>query len=79
MGTRQVVNGVVGGYTWITYTEANKKIINLASGLSRRIGGLSKNTSIGLFSINRHEWVLAEHASFHQSYITVPLYDTLGK
>jgi long-chain acyl-CoA synthetase len=40
--------------------------------------GLKPNDNIGLFSINRLEWVVAEQACFHQSLVTVPLYDTLG-
>jgi long-chain acyl-CoA synthetase len=39
---------------------------------------LKKNDSVGLFSINRAEWMMGEHACFMQTYITVPLYDTLG-
>lgn len=78
MGRREVTNGVVGGYTWLSYADANTRVKNIASGLSRLTGGLKKDTPVGLFSINRTEWVLAEHACFHQSYITVPLYDTLG-
>ena len=33
---------------------------------------------VGLFSINRAEWVIAEYACHYQSLVTVPLYDTLG-
>jgi long-chain acyl-CoA synthetase len=40
--------------------------------------GLSKNASVGLFSVNRAEWMMGEYACFMQSFITVPLYDTLG-
>jgi len=60
----------------LSYTEANKRIINIASGLATLTD--KGDTHVGLFSINREEWVLAEHASFRQSFITVPLYDTLG-
>lgn len=40
--------------------------------------GLKKNDSVGLFSVNRAEWVMGEQACFMQTFITVPLYDTLG-
>lgn len=47
-----------------------------SSGFAHR--GLKADSPIGLFSINRPEWVIAEHASFLHSCTTVPLYDTLG-
>ena len=40
--------------------------------------GLEENANVSLFSINRPEWVIAEHACYVQSLVTVPLYDTLG-
>ena len=40
--------------------------------------GARFGTNIGLFSINRPEWVLAEHACYMYGFVTVPLYDTLG-
>ena len=33
---------------------------------------------VGLYSINRPEWVIAEYACNYQALVTVPLYDTLG-
>jgi long-chain acyl-CoA synthetase len=40
--------------------------------------GVKPNDMIGLYSINRPEWILAEHMCFRQGFITVPLYDSLG-
>ncbi len=37
-----------------------------------------QDTYIGLYSINRAEWVIAEQACNAYSIVTVPLYDTLG-
>ena len=76
LGMRQMTEGVAGGYAWMSWQEADERIQNLASGLSKH--GVGKDENVGLFSINRSEWVLAEHACFRQSYVTVPLYDTLG-
>ena len=39
---------------------------------------LKANQSVGLFSINREEWCVAEQACFASGLVTVPLYDTLG-
>ena len=39
---------------------------------------MTRQQPLGLFFINRPEWVIAEQASYYYSYTTVPLYDTLG-
>lgn len=33
---------------------------------------------LGIFSINREEWLLTEYANFLYNFTMVPLYDTLG-
>ncbi|KAI8824958.1 uncharacterized protein EV422DRAFT_564316 [Fimicolochytrium jonesii] len=76
LGHRVVTNGVAGPYVWQTYNEVNKRVKNLGSGFANR--GLTVDSSVGLFSINRAEWIIAEQAAFLNSCITVPLYDTLG-
>ena len=38
-----------------------------------------QGSCIGLYSINRPEWLITEHACSSYSFISVPLYDTLGK
>ena len=40
--------------------------------------GIAEEANIGLYSINRPEWVIAEHACYAFNMVTVPLYDTLG-
>lgn len=52
------------------------RIQSFGTGLSK-IGG-TFGTNIGLFSINRTEWVVAEHACYMYGLISIPLYDTLG-
>jgi len=37
-----------------------------------------QGSSIGLYFINRPVWVITDHACSAYSYISVPLYDTLG-
>jgi hypothetical protein len=73
LGTRKSPNGDVGDYTWQTYDEVHKRIKSFgfenfarnvytngitgifSSGLSHL--GAKKKDNIGLFSINRPEWV----------------------
>ncbi|KAJ3414191.1 Long chain acyl-CoA synthetase 7 peroxisomal [Chytridiales sp. JEL 0842] len=76
MGTRTMVDGVAGPYVWQTYNEIYLRVKNLGSGMVKR--GLKPDSMVGLFSINRAEWVIAEQACFMYSLATVPLYDTLG-
>jgi long-chain acyl-CoA synthetase len=77
LGYRPITNGVAGPFKWISYNETLKRVTNVGSALVKR--GYAQETNIGLFSINRPEWVIAEHACFKYNYVTVPLYDTLGE
>ncbi|KAI8912730.1 hypothetical protein EDD86DRAFT_224169 [Gorgonomyces haynaldii] len=76
LGHRPVTNGQAGPYVWQTYSEVLKRVSNLGAGLVAK--GYKPDTNIGLFSINRPEWVIAEHACYMYGLVTVPLYDTLG-
>ncbi|EXB52560.1 Long chain acyl-CoA synthetase 7 [Morus notabilis] len=76
LGTRIQVDGSVGEYIWMTYGEAGSAREAIGSGL--RINGLQKGACIGLYFINRPEWLIVDHACAAYSYISVPLYDTLG-
>ncbi|RKP08894.1 hypothetical protein THASP1DRAFT_14984 [Thamnocephalis sphaerospora] len=76
LGRRVVTNGVAGPYVWETYGQVLKRIEALGSGLAKL--GTNERDRVGLFSVNRPEWVIGEHACFKYNYVTVPLYDTLG-
>lgn len=76
LGTRIREDGSVREYTWITYGEAGAARMAVGSGLV--LHGIPKGSCIGLYFMNRPEWVIAEHACSSYSYISVPLYDTLG-
>lgn len=76
MGHRLITDGVAGPYEWQGYNQVLARVIDLGAGLVKL--GLAADTNIGLFSINKPEWVIAEHACYVQAMITVPLYDTLG-
>lgn len=76
LGTRVRDDGTVGGYKWMTYGEASTARSAIGSGLSQH--GIPKGSCIGLYFINRPEWIVVDHACSAYSYISVPLYDTLG-
>ncbi|XP_024979633.1 long chain acyl-CoA synthetase 6, peroxisomal-like [Cynara cardunculus var. scolymus] len=76
LGTRIRADGTVGEYKWTTYGEAATARSAIGSGLVAH--GIPKGSSIGLYFINRPEWIIVDHACSAYSYISVPLYDTLG-
>ncbi|XP_047180768.1 long chain acyl-CoA synthetase 6, peroxisomal-like [Vigna umbellata] len=76
LGTRVRVDGTVGEYKWMTYGEAGTARSAIGSGLIYY--GVAKGSSIGLYFINRPEWLILDHACSAYSFISVPLYDTLG-
>ncbi|RKP19201.1 acetyl-CoA synthetase-like protein [Rozella allomycis CSF55] len=75
-GKRIIINGEPGPYVWLTYNEVAARRNNIASAFIKR--GFAERENIGLFSVNRMEWTIAEHACFRANLCTVPLYDTLG-
>ncbi|KAE9589019.1 putative long-chain-fatty-acid--CoA ligase [Lupinus albus] len=76
LGTRVRVDGTVGEYKWMTFGEAGTARSAIGSGLVYH--GFPKGSCIGLYFINRPEWIIVDHACSAYSYISVPLYDTLG-
>lgn len=76
LGTRIRVDGTVGEYKWMTYGEAGSARSAIGSGLHNH--GLLKGACVGLYFINSPEWIITDHACSAYSYISVPLYDTLG-
>eukprot|EP00842_Homolaphlyctis_polyrhiza_P004935 jgi/Hompol1/5442/HPOL_001936-RA len=77
LGSRSLINGVVGPYVWLSYSEVLRRVKNLGAGLAQL--GVSHSSNVGLFSINRAEWVIGEYACLMLGAVTVPLYDTLGE
>ncbi|BBH06566.1 long-chain acyl-CoA synthetase 7 [Prunus dulcis] len=63
-------------YKWMTYGEAATAREAIGSGL--RFHGLEKGACVGLYFINRPEWLIVDYACSAYSFISVPLYDTLG-
>lgn len=76
LGKRSVVGGVAGPYVWISYNEVAERAKRFGAFLVKR--GFEDKAHIGIYSVNRVEWILTEQGCFAYNYITVPLYDTLG-
>ncbi|KAG5232469.1 long chain acyl-CoA synthetase [Salix suchowensis] len=60
LGTRVRADGMIGEYTWMTYGEAGAAREAIGSAL--RFHGLQKGACIGLYFINRPEWLIVDHA-----------------
>eukprot|EP00475_Leptophrys_vorax_P023842 TRINITY_DN3282_c0_g1_i1.p1 TRINITY_DN3282_c0_g1~~TRINITY_DN3282_c0_g1_i1.p1 ORF type:complete len:742 (-),score=225.71 TRINITY_DN3282_c0_g1_i1:1064-3289(-) len=65
-----------GEYVWKTYGEVAQLVNFAAQGMAEL--GVKTKENIGIYLINREEWIIAEHACFCFNNCTVPLYDTLG-
>ena len=87
MGYRKKINKdeLEQKYTWITYEEANKMILNFTRGLN--ILNLCPRVDIeneepfrllGIYSKNRPEWLLSYFGAVRDSITIVTVYDTLG-
>ncbi|CAA7405906.1 unnamed protein product [Spirodela intermedia] len=76
LGTRIRDDGTVGEYKWMTYGETSTARTAIGSGLV--CNGIPQGASVGLYFINRPEWIIVDHACSAYSYVSVPLYDTLG-
>eukprot|EP00775_Hariotina_reticulata_P012350 gene12350-12484_t len=69
--------GKAGPYQWLTYSETNEKVSDIASGLAGL--GLAAGDRVGVYGMNCCEWMIAMQACNRMSYECVPLYDTLGE
>ncbi|KAM9960759.1 hypothetical protein ACTFIW_009909 [Dictyostelium discoideum] len=77
LGIRELLaDGKRGDYKWISYKQACIRANNIGSALVQL--GLNKGDRIGIFSINRPEWVLSDMAAMNHSLVPVALYATLG-
>ncbi|KAL8515255.1 hypothetical protein ACS0TY_014098 [Phlomoides rotata] len=76
LGTRIREDGTVGEYRWLTFGEADKSRSAIGSALIKR--RIQKWSCVGLYFVNRPEWLIVDHACSAYSFISVPLYDTLG-
>nr|AOE43317.1 fcsA [Coremiostelium polycephalum] len=65
-----------GDYQWISYKNACERANHIGSALVHL--GSVRGDRIGIFSINRPEWVLADMGCTNHSFVPVALYATLG-
>jgi len=76
LGHRRFADGAFHEYVFETYAQVQTRVKNIGSGLLRL--GLVKNDCIGLFSQNNAYWTISDIACASYSFVSVPLYDTLG-
>ena len=73
-------------YSWITYEEANKKLINFSRGLNvlnlcpvlNLENEEEKFRFLGIYSRNKVEWLLSYFGAVRDSITVVTIYETLG-
>lgn len=66
----------MGPFQFESYARVAERVLNMAAVMKSL--NFKEKACIGLYSVNRPEWVIAEHACYANNFITVPLYDTLG-
>lgn len=64
-------------FVWETYSQIAKRRAHFGSGI--RNLGIDPGDALGIYSINRPEWLITDLACHAYSFISVALYDTLGK
>lgn len=74
IGRRAVcADGTLGDYTWLTYGEAQFKVMRISSGLHRKFVNLRRNARVGLLGDASAEWLLCDLALMVLGYNTVCL------
>ncbi|XP_057428087.1 long chain acyl-CoA synthetase 1-like [Lotus japonicus] len=76
LGWREIVDGNIGPYVWKTYKDVYDEVLHIGSAL--RASGAEAGSRIGVYGSNCPQWIVAMEACASQSFICVPLYDTLG-
>ncbi|KAJ3095256.1 hypothetical protein HDU97_007115 [Phlyctochytrium planicorne] len=80
---RDPITGAVKseGFVWQTYNQISERRINFGCGLfkiQREVVGGNDKFNLGIYAVNRPEWLIADLATHCFSWTTVALYDTLG-
>lgn len=78
LGTRKKTVETVGDYVWETYAEVKARRDNFGSGIVT-LTGHKPDDPIGIYSINRSEWLITDLACSAYRWPSVSLYDTLGQ
>ncbi|KAJ2731712.1 medium-chain fatty acid-CoA ligase faa2 [Coemansia sp. BCRC 34962] len=69
--------GALGDLKWVSYGEFHDRFRCLARGFQGL--GLQPGDNIGVYAGNRLEWALIEYATYYHGYISVAIYETLGR
>ncbi|KAL0082242.1 hypothetical protein F4703DRAFT_1758011 [Phycomyces blakesleeanus] len=86
LGVRKLVDaktGKRGAYEWQTYREVSHRVDNFGSGLMNLLNhtlndARTKQIPIGIWAVNRPEWMISDLACAAYGLHVVALYDTLG-
>ena len=79
LGTRQMLpNGQYGPYKWLTYEDVNELRTIIGSSLIKLSKNINANYKlafhkIGIYSVNRKEWIITEQACSAYSLVVVPI------
>ncbi|KAI1714218.1 AMP-binding enzyme domain-containing protein [Ditylenchus destructor] len=65
-------------YVWMHYNEVIDRSVNMGRALRQLGQSAGQGTFIGVYSRNRPEWIITEHATYAFNNVLVPLYETLG-
>ncbi|XP_022099327.1 long-chain-fatty-acid--CoA ligase 1-like isoform X2 [Acanthaster planci] len=65
-------------FQWLTYSQVKEMAFQLGSALIKKGCPPGNGTNIGVYSQNRPEWIIMDHACMSYSMVAVALYDTLG-
>ena len=77
LGTRKWVEGKRSDYVWQTYKDVDKEVREVVAGMAAL--GVNPKDKIGICSTNRAEWPTTALANYAGNFVTIALYDTLGK
>lgn len=92
LGSRTIVGDIALNYKFESYEKVAARVRNFAYPVIHQIHcpllcicraglailGTKTKSNIGILSINRPEWKIADYACMTNNYISVPLYDTLN-
>lgn len=71
-----------GKYVFKTYAEVGELANSVGDGLAHFFKDTLKlkytGQNVGIYAVNRPEWIIAEYAAYRHSNVIVALYDTLG-
>ncbi|KAL1561920.1 Long chain acyl-CoA synthetase 4 [Salvia divinorum] len=76
LGEREMVDGKVGRYVWLTYKQVYDLVLTV--GASIRSFGVTQGDKCGIYGANCTRWVVSMQACNAYGLYCVPLYDTLG-